>query len=241
MEVGRGLNPGLPGQYIIVTQNDQRSDVMDWSDLEKHFSPARLGRYRAACNGDEIRAAKAYVDNMLLAEAMMPMLNVLEIALKNGIHRRLTIFYQRTEWWEAWPGNPLLDWQLREIAVAKIKLQRRGENVTVDKVIAELAFGFWSSLFNVQFQSVLWKELRLVFPRCPKPQRQRHTISSSLNQIRDLRNRVFHHEQLIWLTPSLLDLHTKGIEVIGWLDPKLLPWLAGFDRLPGIWQGVQTP
>lgn len=74
---------------------------MNWNDLEKHFSAARLGRYRAACGGDEVRAAQAYVNNMLLAEAMMPMLSVLEIALKNGIHRRLGTVYGRADWWEA--------------------------------------------------------------------------------------------------------------------------------------------
>jgi hypothetical protein len=212
---------------------------MNWNDLEKHFSAARLGRYRASCGGDETRAARAYVNNMLLAEAMMPMLNVLEIALKNGIHRRLSALYSRSDWWEAWNGDPAFTWQLQEVASAKAKLKRRAEAATSDKIIAELAFGFWSSLFNVQFQSVLWKDLRLVFPRCPKLQRKRHTISSALNQVRDLRNRVFHHEQLLWLSPPLGELHAKGIEVIGWLDPNLPPWLQQYDRLPGTWTAVQ--
>lgn len=212
---------------------------MDWNELEKHFSSARLGRYRASCNGDETRAAQAYVNNLLLAEAMMPMLSVLEIALKNGIHRRLSAFYARPDWWEVLAGNPSFEWQTREVSSTKAKLQRRAEATTPDKIIAELAFGFWSSLFNVHFQAILWKELRLVFPRCPKPQRQRHTVSSALNQIRDLRNRVFHHEQLLWLNPSLIDLHNKGIEVITWLDPKLPPWLASFDRLPVTWAAIQ--
>ena len=128
----------------------------------------------------------------------------------------------------------------QKVASAKGKLQRRAEAATTDKIVAELAFGFWSSLFNVSFQSVLWKDLRLVFPRCPKPQRKRHTISSALNQIRDLRNRVFYHEQLLWLTPSLLDLHTRGTEVIGWLDPQLVPWLTRYDRLPAIWVTSQV-
>ncbi|RMV20532.1 hypothetical protein ALP16_200019 [Pseudomonas savastanoi] len=91
------------------------------------------------------------------------------------------------------------------------------------------------SLFNGSFQTVLWKDLRLVFPRCPKHQRKRQTISSALNLIRNLRNRVFHHEQFLWLAPSLLDLHMKGTEVIGWLDPQLVPWLAQYDRLPATW------
>jgi hypothetical protein len=141
---------------------------MDWHDLEKHFSAARLGRYRAACNGDESKAASAYVHNLLLAEATMPMLNVIEIALKNGVHYRLTALYQRTDWWEAWTNDPSFAWQAREVGNAKAKLLRRAEAVTPDKIIAELAFGFWSSLFNVQFQPILWKDLRLVFPRCPK-------------------------------------------------------------------------
>lgn len=79
---------------------------MNWNDPEKHFSAARLGRYRASCGGDEDRAAKAYVNNMLRAEVMMPMLNVLEIALKNGIHRRLSTLYRRPDWWEEWSGDP---------------------------------------------------------------------------------------------------------------------------------------
>lgn len=211
---------------------------MNWNDLEKHFSTARLGRYRNSCGGDEARAARAYVSNMLLAEAMMPMLNVLEIALKNGIHRRLTLAYGRSDWWEAWAGNIDFQWHSKEVGSAKDKLNRRAEAVTPDKIIAELTFGFWSSLFNVRLQTVLWKDLRLVFPRCPKAQRQRHTISSALNQVRDLRNRIFHHEQLLWLNPPLIDLHAKGIEVVGWLDPQLPPWLSQYDRLPSTWASV---
>ena len=212
---------------------------MDWSDLEKHFSAARLGRCRASCNGDVARAAKAYVNNMLLAEATMPMLNVLEIALKNGVHQRLITLYKRSDWWDSWVSDPSFPWQVREVVSAKAKLQRRAEALTPDKIIAELPFGFWSSLFNVQFQTILWKDLRLIFPRCPKPQRQRHTVSSALNQIRELRNRVFHHEQLLWLSPSLIDLHGKAIEVVGWIDPKLPPWLASYDRRPTTWAAIQ--
>jgi len=212
---------------------------MDWIDLERHFSPARFGRYRIACGGDEARAEYAYLSNMRVAEAMIPMLSVLEIALKNGIHRRLTMLYKRSDWWEAW-GDAMFAWQIREVAAASTKLARRREAATPDKIIAELAFGFWSSLFNVHFQDVLWKELRLVFPRCPKHQRKRHTVSVALNQIRDLRNRVFHHEQLLWLTPSLNVLHERGLEVIGWLDPQLPAWLAPHDRLPLTWKAIQT-
>lgn len=102
-------------------------------------------------------------------------------------------------------------------------------------MLAELTFGFWTSLFNVQFQAVLWKDLRLVFARCPKPQRQRHNISAALNRIRDLRNRIFHHEPLLWLIPTLLEQHQTGVTVINWVDPELGQWLGNHDRLPAVW------
>ena len=178
---------------------------MNWNDLEKHFSSARLSRYRAARSGDTAQAAKDYSSNILLSEAMVPMLNILEIALRNGIYTRLSKLYGRADWWEAWIGDPVFSWQNKEVSNAKAKLIRRHEPQTPDKVLAELTFGFWSLLFNTQFQTVLWKDLRLVFAGCPKPQRQRHTISAALNPIRDLRNRIFHHEPLLWLKPTLLD------------------------------------
>lgn len=210
---------------------------MNWNDLEKHFSPARLGRYLAARGGDATKAAADYSSNILLSEAMVPMLNVLEIALRNGIHARLSKLYKRDDWWEAWVGNSAFSWQNKKVASAKAKLTRRHESLTPDKVLAELTFGFWSSLFNTQFHTVLWKDLRFVFACCPKSKRQRHNISAALNKIRDLRNRVFHHEPLLWLKPTLPDQHTVGVTVINWIDPQLGKWLGNHDRLLATWAG----
>ncbi|WP_345830880.1 hypothetical protein AAGR08_23385 (plasmid) [Pantoea sp. BRR-3P] len=212
---------------------------MEWNELEKHFSAARLGRYLAARGGDEARAAQDYAFNLRLAEAMMPLLNTLEIALRNGVHSRLTARYKRTDWWAEWKEDPLFRWQNKEIANAINKLDRRHEAPTADKVIAELTFGFWSSLFNTQFQDVLWKDLRLVFTRCPKALRQRHNISAALNQIRDLRNRIFHHEPLLWLRPPLPEHHAAGVKVISWIAPELAQWLAGLDRMNAAWANSQ--
>lgn len=209
---------------------------MNWNELEKHFSAARLGRYRAARGGDEIGAAGDYAYNLKLAEAMMPVLNILEISLRNGIHERLTARHKRQDWWKEWSDEPVFRWQNKEIANAIAKLSRRHEPQTADKVIAELTFGFWSSLFNTQLQDILWKDLRLVFARCPKPLRQRHNVSAALNQIRDLRNRIFHHEPLLWLKPPLPEHHAVGVKVINWIDPELAKWLAEIDRLNSVWE-----
>ena len=111
---------------------------MNWNELEKHFSPARLGRYRAERSGNVARAAADYSSNVLLSEAMVPLLNVLEIALRNGIHARLSRLYGRTDWCESWVGDPAFSWQNKEVANAKAKLARRHEAQTPDKVLATI-------------------------------------------------------------------------------------------------------
>lgn len=209
---------------------------MKWNELERHFSTARLGRFSQARNGDRARAAVDYTHNILLAEAMMPMLNILEISLRNGVHRSMTARYGRADWWTGWANDSAYSWQNKEILGAISKLNRRRERHNPDKIVAELTFGFWVSLFNSQFQLALWKDLRLIFAHCPKSLRQRGRISAALNQIRDLRNRVFHHEPLLWLAPDLHAQHAVGLQILAWIDPVLTRWLAQRDRLPSHWQ-----
>ncbi len=204
--------------------------------MERHFFRARLARYRTACDGDAGLAISDYSWNILLAEAMVPMLSVLEIALRNALHRHLVQRYAREDWWQIWDGNPCFTKLLRSVDEVCSKLASRREKATPDKIIAELTFGFWSSLFDAQYQDELWKDLRLAFPWCPKHQRQRRTISAALNQVRDLRNRVFHHEPLLWLVPDLRNQHARGIMLVNWLDPQLGRWLDGHDRLASIWE-----
>jgi hypothetical protein len=146
---------------------------MEWALLARHFSTARMERYRAARKG--------------------------------------------------------------EITKVLIKLRKRCESPHPDKVIAELTLGFWVSLFNSTLQPELWKSLRLVFAHCPKHSRQRRAISACLNQARDLRNRIFHHEPLLWLTPDLITQHENAAAVIAWIDPQLRGWLAPYDRVPALW------
>jgi len=204
-------------------------------ELNKHFSTARLSRYLSACGGDAGRAASAYSHNLLVAESLFPLLNVLEIALRNAVHARLSAMYGRADWWLAWDGHPDFVWQLKEVHKAKGKLLRRRESINADKVVAELTFAFWGSLFNANYQDELWKSLRLAFPNCPKVQRKRQNVSAVLNKLRHLRNRVFHHEPLLWLAPSVIDLHNMGVETVGWFDPKLAAWLERYDRLTACW------
>lgn len=203
--------------------------------MERSFSFARIERYRVARAGDRVSAAADYALNLRLAESMMPMLNVLEIGLRNAVHARLTQLYRKEDWWRFWIGRPEFARLLGSVNEAESKLMVRRERVSPDKVVAELTFGFWCSLFNASYQEELWKHLRLAFPSCPRDQRRRKAISGALNQVRVLRNRVFHHEPLLWLTLDLDEQHRRGRKIIQWIDPDLAAWLARHDRFSELW------
>lgn len=98
-------------------------------------------------------------------------------------------------------------------------------------MVAELTFGFWTSLFDTKFERVLWKDLRLAFPKCPKMERQRKSISSKLNSIRKLRNRVFHHESISWNINALDNYKKEILEGIDWLDGDLTTFFKDTIRI----------
>lgn len=78
---------------------------------------------------------------------------------------------------------------------------------------------------------ILWKNLRLSFPNCPKHVRKRKTMSTKFNAIRRLRNRIFHHEAITWNLNVLNSYKLEIIEGIEWLDKDLLEWLVELNHI----------
>jgi hypothetical protein len=73
--------------------------------------------------------------------------------------------------------------------------------------------------------------LRHFFPNCPKRIRKRQTISSKLNGIRRLRNRIFHHEAITWNLSVLNSYKLQIIDGIEWLDKELLDWITELNHI----------
>lgn len=208
---------------------------MEWTELESIFSAARVGRYKARCHGNERFAMAAYHLNLLLSEALTPFLSTFEIALRNAVHRQLCQHHRRDDWWECWRDDLQFQQQLKYISQARRKLTIRNEVPTPDKIVAELTFGFWSTLFNAEFHASLWPRIRKAFPHCPKARRKRATISGIVNRIRHLRNRTFHHEPLLWIEGSPEAIHQDGMELLQWIHGGIGSWVAMFNRVPLVW------
>jgi len=93
-------------------------------------------------------------------------------------------------------------WEEGKVISASKKVKNEGKTVTPDRVISALDFGFWTNFLTRTYEdnnakSLLWpNQLNEVFPHAPQ-RTTRESIEKKLNRIRELRNRLTHHEA-IW-------------------------------------------
>lgn len=224
---GRG-NTGTAKQFcstkILI------ESMMDRKFLQKIFSNERTQKY-FDLHQDEAKAIKHYLVNLYTSEAFYPVLSILEVALRNSLNRELNAMFSSQDWYARCGTTPGLSGLNREITLAISHITKRGESVNSSKVVAELTLGFWVRLFNVEYELILWKDLRRAFPFMPKTKRQRHNVSAALNKIRNFRNRVYHNEPIAWNIGYLESIHAEIHEVISWLNKDLPTFAAPVDRL----------
>ena len=180
--------------------------------------------------GDEKKALRHYRQNIQLAEALLPSLSIYEVTLRNSLIRELERMTGRKDWYAFLATIPALVALYSQVDVAKRHIIKRGEAVTPDKINGELTMGFWVLLFNAKYERYLWKDLRKAFPHMPKLKRQRKYVSAPLNDIRALRNRVFHNESISWSLARLEALHRSILEVCSWINPVMLSWIKTVER-----------
>ena len=200
--------------------------------IDRIISNERLQPYLTHHKNNEEKAIRHYKSNILISEAFYPLLSILEIGLRNSIDFQLKIRFNDKNWFE-------------NSEFIRIVSRFEKKEITSGRIISELSFGFWTSLFDTKFEMTLWKTLRLAFPNCPKEIRKRRTMSSKFNSVRKLRNRIFHHEAITWNLDVIQEYEKEILEAIDWLNRDLVNWLDGLNHLDRIIEGnrnnIQPP
>jgi hypothetical protein len=200
--------------------------------LEAILAPDRLDAYRRDGVPPATTLAR-YLWNLALCESLYPPLQMAEIALRNSLHHFLSTRFNTPAWYDVIPGLPT--WQQDQLADARQKLLAEGKNVTPGGMVAELHFGFWTGFFNkCHAQTGLGHAIAgSAFPHAPRPERNQRKLDARWKRIRDLRNRVFHHERIIhWA--DLDAQHAALLEVIRWACPELQQMAVVLDRYTAI-------
>ncbi|MEO7210890.1 MAG: hypothetical protein ABIY35_08085 [Chitinophagaceae bacterium] len=205
---------------------------MNINDLEKVLSEKRLSTYYNLFPTDKEKAIEYYRLNIQISESFYPLLSNLEILLRNSIHNSFSIHYKSADWFSQFKQPELFD----QVNIAKRKILTGQNLMTTDKVIAELTFGFWTSLFNKQYAKDFWKPLMYAFPLLDIANKRRDKIAYKLNHIRKFRNRIFHYEPISNDLTALATNHNNILEILNWINADIVSWTKQIDRFDNLYK-----
>lgn len=190
---------------------------MTYSEFEKAFSPPRLGRFLIAAKGDRQKALELYKLNIDLSGCLFGLLSIFEVVLRNHIDRYYLQYFRDNNWLKnqcgqggmfSHPSFIRSGFESRTRILTTIA--QLGNRYTHDRLVAELSFGFWTYMFApIQFR-VGGQGLHRIYNSRPKGTSQSR-IFNELDEVRNLRNRIAHHEPLFFSRQHQIDTsHTRA-------------------------------
>ena len=206
----------------------------------------RLSAYALPEDTDEIDGVARYLWNLALCSTLQPALHTLEVTLRNHLFTVSRRIVDETAlsfdvvpcWLDAQPSL-LADREREAIDQAKNTLKTRRRRMTPGRLVSVLGFGFWVSLCKRPYEQGraggprLWPELATKgFPHLAQPKRTRSQIFHALDPLRELRNRVSHHEP-VW-DRKLDRRHQRLVDVIAWINRDLAATLTVHSPLPAV-------
>ena len=194
------------------------------------ISADRFSTYRLWTDQDDALAKRLYTFNVQLSAALYGPLHMLEVALRNVTDLRLTAM-RGVDWMDD-PATLTTNYQRLCITKAREQLARGRKAGTHGQMVAELNFGFWSSLLGRQSHH-LWGDLRPMFQAKGI---QRHSIAPQLSDFRTLRNRVAHYEPILAL--PLAQRYADITTLTGWLSPGAAAWINDTSEWAAAYPGV---
>lgn len=190
-------------------------------NLEKALSTARLQRYLNIAGGDLEKALEIHNWNTALASSFHLPLQIFELLFRNSLNDALTLKYTQT-----WYDVRFADFDptaQATIIAAKDYLTKQRRVITPSCVIAQLTFGFWAALLTKKYETRFWiPAVKQAFPYAPSPV-MRKTTFDALDQIRNLRNRIAHHEPIY--THDLIGELSHVCLVASWICPDTAAWI----------------
>lgn len=202
----------------------------------KTISASRLQTYKDRFSlPNDAECLGLYIWNKKICGAFFPVLQLLEVSLRNAVHqgyleheqKRLLILNPALTNWstlldQGWfitffKANKLTHKEsFRHISAAEYALSQRKKPLTIDNIIAKLPYGFWAHICSkyhdekVNDSLQLWPKNRNdVFPAAIRGGNyiSMDEIQKTLQIINDIRNRIAHHEP-IWHASHLYDAPT---------------------------------
>lgn len=186
-----------------------------WNGIAQ-LAPERFGSFQRPSDADQLDALSRYVWNMAVSQSLHGTLHMFEVVFRNKVHCALTEIYG-----PGWYDSPrlLLQGTAVKVLEAKQMIERSGKELSDDRLVAALSFGFWTELYSPRYEpSIGHRTIRAVLPhyvgeRFPS----RSFLAARLKEIRLLRNRISHFEPIVF-DPSLPESYESMHQLMAWMN-----------------------
>jgi hypothetical protein len=207
------------------------------------LSLARLSSYQRP-GTTPAATLQEYAKNVRLSEAFYPVLQQLEVVLRNRFEIVLRHKYG-PDWFKHSDLLYLLSRHARnEVFKSVEKLAKNKNPITSSAVVAELMFGFWTVLLNREYELDLWRPYDItLFPSALASDRKIHVIRNDFTRLRQLRNRIAHHEPISGNQTELWDRYETAVKLLEWMSPDVAQWMRSSrcDRFPSVFRAAFHP
>jgi hypothetical protein len=203
----------------------------EFDAVERLLSKERLSTYMVEAKGDREKAFYLYLYNRKLSSSLFECIGGLEVALRNSVHITLTSAFQSDRWYDSLPFS-WLPYERRAIQRAKGQLYSRKKQITPGRIIAELTLGFWCGLTGKPYSTTLW--IPHLYKAFPNKRLGRKDAYKRLNNIRELRNRIAHHECILHF--DLQAEYANILDTVDWICPITSSWIEMQSSFPAILQ-----
>ena len=219
---------------------------MKYQEFEQLLSPARIGRFARAMNHDRQKTILLYRYNIYLSQRMFGVMHIFEIALRNKIDAHYRAHFQQTDWLfqQSRAGGAFHGLRSASIIEAHYQKLLARNQYTHDRLISELSFGFWTTLFDRSPFRAGGQKIHTIFTDRPVGINQRR-INNELDKIRQFRNRIAHHQPLCFNANDEVDLsypeerYRLILQYTHWLGYGQSTIYHGLDQLHPIFTKIE--
>ncbi|GEP97477.1 Abi family protein [Chitinophaga cymbidii] len=217
---------------------------MNFKDFEHNISPARLDRYRIACQGNTQKAMTLYRKNLKVSQKLFTIISCFEVTLRNTINRHCTAALGPDWLRDAALEGGLFDNENCAKTAGTIRevLSSLADRYSHNKLVAGLGLGFWRYLFSRHQYRALGQNLLSLFSSRPQStaavKYNAPFIFRQLTRINNIRNRIAHHEPICFLerqpvkdTVYIRQHYACILQLLQWMSIDVDSLFYGLDQV----------
>lgn len=197
------------------------------------LSVPRFARYLAETNSDAVAALELYKWNLDVSCSLLAPLHVCEVTIRNAIAEAIELTYGTSWYQEESFRISLSDPRAPHFSPRRELITQRSRHTTSGKIIADMKFAFWQNMFTARHDGPIWNaHLRTALPNTDpnlSVQDLRRTAYHAMDTIRDLRNRIAHHEPIF--ARNIQDEFDLIKTVIGWRNSAAKGWVEKIESV----------